>query len=416
MLEKKHDLDEVYGITRELPLNYVSRKLVDDALLENLEKGRHIIIFGSSKQGKTSLRKKCLPDEKYIIVHCSNKWKLDDLHSAILKQAGFQVSQSTVKNESGKNKIKITLKFPFSQLGGESVYEESVTRTYRDLDIDLSDVNDIVRALEGFQKYIVLEDFHYLEESTQRDFAVSMKAFHEQSKLCFIIIGVWLEEGRLTVYNGDLTGRIVGINADKWSTQELKEVIDVGESLLNIQFTDSFKDTLILSALDSVFIVQEVCAKACRDSGVLRTQEKLIEIGDGMSVSALIRDVVAQQNGRYNAFIRLFSAGFQATNLQMYKWLLYPVLKATTKDLENGLRLNQINSVLKTKIRKLNAGNVTQALQYAASLQVKKDIKPIVLDYDQTNLTLNIVDRSFMLWLDNQDRYKVLEVAGLPTG
>lgn len=70
MLEKKHDLDEVYGITRELPLNYVSRKLVDDALLENLEKGRHIIIFGSSKQGKTSLRKKCLPDEKYIIVHC----------------------------------------------------------------------------------------------------------------------------------------------------------------------------------------------------------------------------------------------------------------------------------------------------------------------------------------------------------
>lgn len=301
-------------------------------------------------------------------------------------------------------------------MGGESVYEESVTRTYRDLDIDLSDVNDIVRALEGFQKYIVLEDFHYLEESTQRDFAVSMKAFHEQSKLCFIIIGVWLEEGRLTVYNGDLTGRIVGINADKWSTQELKEVIDVGESLLNIQFTDSFKDALILSALDSVFIVQEVCAKACRDSGVLRTQEKLIEIGDGMSVSALIRDVVAQQNGRYNAFIRLFSAGFQATNLQMYKWLLYPVLKATTKDLENGLRLNQINSVLKTKIRKLNAGNVTQALQYAASLQVKKDIKPIVLDYDQTNLTLNVVDRSFMLWLDNQDRDKVLEVAGLPTG
>ncbi|MFC1895462.1 hypothetical protein ACFL0Q_02215 [Thermodesulfobacteriota bacterium] len=36
--------------------------------------------------------------------------------------------------------------------------------------------------------------------------------------------------------------------------------------------------------------------------------------------------------------------------------------------------------------------------------QVKKDIRPIVLDYDQTNLRLNVVDRSFLIWLSNQDR------------
>jgi hypothetical protein len=54
------------------------------------------------------------------------------------------------------------------------------------------------------------------------------------------------------------------------------------------------------------------------------------------------------------------------------------------------------------------------ALQSVGSLQVKKDIKPIVLDYDQTNLRLNVVDRSFLIWLDNQSTLELLELAGLP--
>jgi hypothetical protein len=59
-------------------------------------------------------------------------------------------------------------------------------------------------------------------------------------------------------------------------------------------------------------------------------------------------------------------------------------------------------------------GNLTQALQSTASLQVKKDIKPIVLDYDQTNSKLNIVDRGFLIWLENQDRAELLDLAELP--
>jgi len=62
----------------------------------------------------------------------------------------------------------------------------------------------------------------------------------------------------------------------------------------------------------------------------------------------------------------------------------------------------------------LNVGNLTQALQATASLQVRKDIKPIILDYDQTNLSLNVVDRGFLIWLDNQNRNELLEMAELP--
>lgn len=140
-------------------------------------------------------------------------------------------------------------------------------------------------------------------------------------------------------------------------------------------------------------------------------------MGADLDVHALIQKVVNQQTGRYNSFITLFAGGFQETALQMYKWLLYPVLTATTDILELGLTYRYIRDLLRQyhpEGQGLNLGNLTQSLQSVASLQVKKDIKPIVLDYDQTNLKLNVVDRGFLIWLANQDQKDLLELADLP--
>jgi hypothetical protein len=423
-VEKIHKTSDVYGISRDLPLNYVTRKLVDEALIENLTRDKHLVIFGSSKQGKTSLRKHCLNESDYIIVHCSNRWSLDDLHSAILKSAGYELTQSSTKTETGKSKILATFKASLFgvgiETGGEQAKEVTASKTTAPLEIDVSDVNDIIKALNGFDRYIVLEDFHYLTVETQRDFSVALKAFHEQSKLCFIIVGVWLEEGRLTVYNGDLTGRIFGINADKWSKEELSQVITDGEALLNIRFSDTFKKQLLTGCLDSVYIVQESCYQACRLAGVHETvdDKEPFEINGNVEVAQIIKEVVNQQTGRYNSFISQFAAGFQQTALEMYKWILYPILTSDVEHLEDGLGYREIRTTLQERHpmgRELNAGNVTQALQFVASLQNQKDIKPIVLDYDQTNTKMNIVDLGFLIWLNNQDRKELLELAGLPT-
>jgi hypothetical protein len=420
-VEVKHKASDVYGIGRDLPLNYVSRNAVDEVLVNSLTRDKHLVIYGSSKQGKTSLRKHCLQESDYIVVHCSNKWSLGDLHAAILKKAGFEITQSSTRTSSGKNKVVAALKlgafdtgFEASREKGQSVVEATTTSP---LELDIEDVNDIIRALQDFKEYIVLEDFHYLQIETQKDFAVALKAFHEQSRLCFIVVGVWLEESRLTVYNGDLTGRVIGINADKWSKVELGEVIEAGECLLNIRFTDVFKQALLQGCLDSVYIVQEACYQACIKQDLHFTQDVQVDVGDGINVRDIIREVVNQQTGRYNSFITQFSAGFQETTLQMFKWLLYPVLTASAEKLEEGLPYREMRDALRThhpEGNALNLGNLTQALQATASLQVKKDIKPIVLDYDQTNPRLNVVDRGFLIWIENQDRAELLELADLP--
>ncbi|MEW5733810.1 MAG: hypothetical protein AB1921_03090 [Thermodesulfobacteriota bacterium] len=414
---------DVFGITRDIPLNYTTRESADAALIDNLTRDKHIVIYGSSKQGKTCLRKHSLDDNDYITIHCSNKYGIGDLNASILKMAGYQTEQSSTKTVSGKNKIvakiKIGLLGAQAAGGGEAQNETTNAITSAPLELDPDDVNDIIMALRkiNFSKYIVLEDFHYLPIETQKDFAVALKAFHEASSLCFIIIGVWLEENRLTVYNGDLTGRLIAIDADKWSKIELKQVIMTGETLLNIKFSDQFRDELLANCFDSVHIVQEACYRCCISGGIHSTRRQMETIGIEIHAKDVIRDIVNQNTGRYHSFLAQFADGFQDTSLQMYKWLLYPVITSETSELTKGLRWSYMRSKLRDhhpEGASLNPGNITQSLQASAALQVKKEIKPIILDYDQTNQRLRVVDRSFLIWLDHQNRNDILSLIDLP--
>jgi hypothetical protein len=425
--KKSYRLDDVYGVARELPINYVERDGVDGDFVASLARDKHIVVFGSSKQGKTSLRKHSLNDDDYIVVTCSNKWtSLAPIHTAILKAAGYTVEQSTTKTAEGN--FKVTAKaegkagIPLvaqGKLAAEGSYEDKAgdTVTTAPLELDPGDVNDIIAALDKieFKRFIVLEDFHYLPDEAQQDFAVALKAFHEHSPLTFIVVGVWLDENRLIQFNGDLTERVIAVNADAWSNSQLARVIEEGEELLNIEFDPDFKDALLANCFESVSVVQVACHKVCEEAGVFSTAEKGAVVGQGIDADEVIKDVVNKQSGRYNAFLQNFAGGFQETQLEMYRWLLLPVLAATPTELEAGLTLGHIRRLIDRShpTGAVNPGNITQALKSTASLQVKLGIKPIVLDYDQSTRRLSVVDRGFLIWLGHQDRKALLAEADL---
>ena len=417
---RKYELSEVYGLSRDVPVNYVERNSVDNKLRENLTRKKHITIFGSSKQGKTCLRKHCLNENDYILVQCSNRWTLADLNANILKRAGFELTESTTKTASGKAKILATLKMAFISLNSEIEESDGKTTTYRPLELDVEDANDIIFALDSisFKKYIVLEDFHYLRSETQRDFAIELKAFHESADLCFIIVGVWLDENKLVIYNGDLTGRIIPINADLWGKEDLTKVVEAGANLLNVSFSDAFVEALLEACSGNVYIVQEACYRVCRDLGITDTQEQKTQVGYKESAAELVREIIQEQSGRYNSFITQYANGFQDTTLEMHKWLLYPVLTSSIGDLSRGLKYRTIRTCLEgvhPSGRRLNPGNVTQALKAVSSLQITKSIQPIIFDYDESNSTLHVVDKGFLIWLNMQNRNDLLELAGLPS-
>ena len=192
-------------------------------------------------------------------------------------------------------------------------------------------------------------------------------------------------------------------------------MIEQGENLLNVKFSDDFKRDLLEGCFSNVFVVQESCRLACERAGVYETQASATAIQ--ADASGLIKEAVDAHSARYTGFIINFALGFQTSQLEMYKWLLWPVLTADVADLERGLKYGELRSVLDERHpdAPINAGNITPALLSTASLQVgKMAIKPIILDYDETNRRLNVVDRSFLIWLQHQDRDELLALAELP--
>jgi hypothetical protein len=214
-----------------------------------------------------------------------------------------------------------------------------------------------------------------------------------------------------------LSGRVISINADLWKREELVAVIEEGARLLGISFDPNFVEALLDGAFESVWIVQEVCRQACEDSGVVETRR------DGSVVSgdaiALIAQVVDQQSARFNGFIMNFAKGFQHTRLEMYRWLVFCVVTAEAADLERGLVLAEVSTMINAVHPEtpINAGNIVQALHSTASLQIGHlSIKPIILDYDQTKRSLNVVDRGFLIWLLHQDVSTLMATAGIDFG
>ncbi|WP_087115054.1 hypothetical protein [Micrococcus luteus] len=416
--------DEVFGVSRTLPRNYVVRSKVDGELLDALQADQHIVVHGSSKQGKTSLRKKNLKPEDYIVITCINKWTLAQLNSAILKAAGFTIESSTTRAVSGEMKIlariEATVKGVISNLkgSGETSYTHGTkTETrYESMEVDPSDVNDIVDCLDEIDspKLIVLEDFHYLPPETQVDFAIALKAFHEDSDYLFMVVGVWKDDNRLILLNGDLSGRVVSINADAWTNEELSSAIRDGQDLLNIKFEDTFISDLVSRSFESIYIVQECCRQACKDAGVDETLDACRTVRG--NPQELVQRAVDLHSARYLSFISDFAGGHQSTTLEMHKYILGIVLMSEISDLESGMRYTDIRKKIDAihPESPINQGNITQALRSTGSLQGSRlNIKPIILDYDESTKRLNIVDRSFLIWLANQDRSSLLEHAGI---
>lgn len=104
---------------------------------------------------------------------------MSDLHGAILKAAGYRIEQTQTRTVGGHwtygAEFRGEGKIPFiGSVSGDAKSEKQNSHTHETktskLELDLSDVNDIITALKEihFGKFIILEDFHYLPNQTQK--------------------------------------------------------------------------------------------------------------------------------------------------------------------------------------------------------------------------------------------------------
>ena len=423
--------NQVYGVSNELIDTYIERKNVDEIFIKGLQKNKHIIVYGASKQGKTSLTNRHLNEEDYIKVNCSPSASTLDIYNSIARQLDVEILETseitTTIGGEAKVGLKAKVRIPFfggadAETEASMKKEKETAKSYKVIDFNLALAQDLSELLRNvkFDKRIILENFHYLNEEVQKQLSIDLRIF-EDYNILFIVLGIWREKNRLAQFNGDLVDRLIEVPVEPWDKDDLKRIISEGLPLLNVSL-ENVVDYIIESCFDSVGVFQEICKESCYVAGVNQTQDTLVVISRtnvDHAISKKLEDYASRHIRCLESFIEQKARSSQETPLYIPYYFIKVLFKEPLENIISGLK----RKTLQDQIRNLHhrpddvrPSDMGYFLRNLVSSQISKGISPPIFDYDNSTSSIKIIDSTFYFYIKNCNRDEVIEDLAIPEG
>lgn len=427
----KRKVNEVYGVSNQMIETYIVREKVDSMFLDGLQRRKHIIVYGASKQGKTSLTNRHLDKDSYVKVNCSTGTTVIDIYKSILRQLDVEILESEEENIISDSDIKIgfkaKLKVPIigeiesSANTGVGKKRESKTN-FKTVEYNLAlaqDISELLISLK-FSKRIILENFHYLQDEVQQQLAFDLRIF-EDYNILFIILGIWREKNRLSQYNGDLVDRVIEIPVEPWEASDLKKIVEVGFPLLNVSF-ENVVNEIILSCFDSVGVFQEICKESCFSAGIYETSFETVYITHE-NVDSAIKKKLEDYSSRHirclESFIEQVAKSSDEVPLYIPYYFIKVLLNEPFDEINRGLKRKYLHEKIRAlhhRADDVRASDIGYFLKTLVQNQLKKRISPPIFDYDLSTRSVKIIDSTFYFFLKNCNRQEILDELSVPKG
>lgn len=422
---------DVFGVSNSNIASYIQREDVDSRFLEGLKRNKHIVVFGSSKQGKTALTNKHLNESDFVRVNCSPETEPIDIYKSILRQLKVEFEEEKTTNSSDEISSKIGLKakvkIPFfadSEAQGEMALKGSSGEQskYKHIEYNLAlpqDISEILKS-NNFTKRIILENFHYLEESAQQDMAFHLRVF-EDYNILFIILGIWREKNRLAQFNGDLQDRLIEIPVEPWKREDFQKVVEVGENLLNVSFQDVF-ETIIDNSFDSIGVFQELCKECCLAAEVETTQEDrhfILQENLNTAIARKVEDYTGRHIRSLETFVEQKVKKTDEIPLYIAYYFVKYLFSLTSLNIEAGLKRPDILGGIQANHHRpsdVRSSDMSYFLHNLTATQIKKNIIPPLFDYDRSTRKLKVIDSTLYFFLKNIDKDELFEEFDKPAG
>ncbi|MCA3953950.1 ATP-binding protein [Vibrio vulnificus] len=415
------NVEDVFGVSGKQVASYVERVHVDDKFKDALRTDKQIIVYGSSKQGKTALVKKYIPYEDNILISLSPKTTLKDIYQSILRKSGVVLKTSYTEGTGDTTKVKSKASIQGAvamvmkgkvEVGLEKDRTAKTDEQFDEIEFNLElpdDVADLIHRV-GHKKVVILENFHYLPEELQRTFAYDLRTFQDL-KIRFIILGVWKEANRLAQYNGELQDRVYEIPVEPWLEDDFREIARKGEELLNIKFATVILEKCIENAFSSVGVFQELLKNTCFESGVVNKQSSSTFLDNLDAFERAITSKTEEYSGRHLRNLESIACG---NGVQISKdkplpyflqyYIVMHILEIGYSGLNGGITKEALlHGIKQVHHRKdeLKGAQLTAVLKGLTELQANKGISPPVIAYDSNSRQLKVVDSTFYFFLKN---------------
>lgn len=422
-------LEDVFGVTSRPVLSYVERKQVDDNFREALDSHKQIIVYGSSKQGKTALVSKHLPYQQNLLVSLTPKTKLIDVYQTILAQAGVRIAAGSTDKTSTESSFSVVAKFKaliplFAEGSAETaggVKAGSGTETkYEEVPANIElpqTVSDLLSRV-GCKKWVVLENFHYLPDEVQQQFAFDLRAFQELG-VRFVILGVWREKNRMAQFNGDLLDRTIEVPVEPWLEMDFRRVAEKGCAELNVEFGESLLTETVGASFSSIGVFQELLKNICSGAGVRSRMANRLVIADMRYLTEAITTKTGDYGARHQRALEAIAAGHgssgkkdEQTPLFLPYYLVRSILEHGFDGISSGARKQTLWDWIREKHHRgqdVRSSDMTNLLGGIANLQSAKSISPPIFAYDAQQRILQVVDSTFYFFIKNANAGEVID-------
>ncbi|MFL1460868.1 hypothetical protein ACI6QG_01555 [Roseococcus sp. DSY-14] len=306
LLPKNYELREVFTAGGFPKLTYVRRdhlKLESD-LRHALDKGFAIIaITGQSKSGKTVLAGAVTEGNKVIKVHGGQCQTSDDIWSQILHQAGesFEKNKNLLSMDSEETGIKggLSLGIGNVEINQKAGNQNSVNST---IEYFNNPKMQAISFLKNNKIILIIDDFHYMEEKARKDTIRALKPYVFDGGQV-IVISVPYRAFSVVDAEGEMEGRFRHIEIPEWTSSDLMRILEAGEPLLNVRFSQSMKVSFTNEALGNPLLTQNFCFDACYNEGVKSTCPQEFKFEDDFNCNAVF--VKAAQDVGFPIFSKL---------------------------------------------------------------------------------------------------------------
>ena len=400
-------LEDVFGIAKEPLKSYHEREHVDRLFVKALKDDRHIVVYGSSKQGKSSLRQKHLDESKCTIYRCSPVSTPLLIYQRMLSSLNVRQEISQTTKTGGKVGGRTIFSFlallPFfgggsasGEVSGEKSSEMAVQSQSIVQDIeDAQSVCDLLKKAR-YDKRVVLENFHYLPTAVQIRLAFDLKTFQEEG-IQFLVFGIWKEANFLVVHNGDLRDRVTEIPVEPWESTDFDEVINKGEKALKISIPIDIRDQLKANAYGNVGMLQEFLRQYCELHHIEKTQSKTVELDRREILELLFDKKMQEYRTPLLNVLRIIAAQSSRDGdrpLVLPYYLILVVLGASISELQAGIHRNALLLRIKAIHHRVDKDSILMSDLVSCLLalpMLQQEMQPL-LHYDSSQQLLKLVD------------------------
>ena len=238
-----------------------------------------VSVSGPSKSGKTVLIKKVVEEDCLITVRGASIVSSEDLWNRVLDWMGEPDELTGTTNSTneisggaeGGGKVGV----PFfaegaakGNVGAKRGWGGGETRTFR-----RNGLEQVIKEIAKSDYVVFIDDFHYIASGIRDDIGRQIKAAAESGVKVFTA-SVPHRADDVVRSNSELRGRVVAVDLEPWSVDDLIRIARKGFRALNLDLAPTIERRFADEAFGSPQLMQSICLNLAL---VLGTKETLPE-------------------------------------------------------------------------------------------------------------------------------------------